>query len=111
VTGVLATWGHLTHSPARSDSLLISTMARTKQTARTSPLSRAQATQSAIQANISFQSRSLQDSPVAMLTSVTMTWEVHFALATHALSTERHEILGLLLGSWTEENGVSRRAC
>ncbi len=44
------------------------------------------------------------------LRRVHLTWEAMLCCATQALSTERQEVMGLLLGQWKEEGGVKTEA-
>ena len=37
------------------------------------------------------------------LTSVTITWDVYMACTMHAFTTEKEEVMGLLLGNWVVE--------
>lgn len=43
------------------------------------------------------------------LAKVKITWEVYMACTTHAFTTEKEEVMGLLLGDWLEE--VSEGVC
>ena len=40
------------------------------------------------------------------LQRVTLTWEALFCCAAQAFATERQEVMGLLLGSWTRDEAT-----